>query len=154
MITATLPEFERLAATGPAYATQPIQDAVDWSSVMRPTDVGEWYLVVFRSVRKAIADEARLTWYDERAHEEAASIPGFVHYFKGPLAEDRSCLSFCLWTSRAAARGASALPHHREAVQLIRESYDRYTLELYRVIKEVGAADVVIEPYERPAPPA
>lgn len=150
MITATQPDFERLAPTGPDYATRPIIDAVDWSAVARPTDEGEWYLVVFRSLRKETAPEDRLTWYDDRAHEEAAASDGFVHYFKGPLTANRECLSFCLWSSRAAAREASGKPAHREAVLLIEESYDSYTLEFFRVRKDLGATDFSIEPYDRP----
>ena len=52
--------------------------------VARPTDAGEWYLVVFRSVRKATASDERLTWFDDRAHEEAAASPGFGSHCKGP----------------------------------------------------------------------
>lgn len=151
MITATQPDFERLAPTGPDYATRPIADAIDWSAVARPTDEGEWYLVVFRSVRKATAPEEKLTWFDDRAHEEAAASRGFVHYFKGPLTDARECLSFCLWDSRADAREASGQPHHREAVLLIEESYDRYTLEFCRVTKRLGTTTFDIEPYDRPA---
>ena len=60
MLAATRPDFHRLAPTGPDYATLPIEQAVDWSSVVSATDEGEWYLVVFRSVRKATAPEERL----------------------------------------------------------------------------------------------
>jgi hypothetical protein len=149
MITATQPRFEDLAPSGADYATLPIADAISWSAVARPTDAGEWYLVVFRSIRRATADEAKLTWYDDRAHDEAAASPGFVHYFKGPLTADRGCLSFCLWSGRAEARQAAAQPLHREAVSLIAESYERYTLEFYRVTKNLGAAGFRIEPYDR-----
>ena len=63
-------------------------------------------------IRRADADEARLADFDERAHLEAASAPGFVHYFKGPRRRDGSCLSFCLWTSpgRGARRRRAARP--------------------------------------------
>lgn len=151
MITATRPDFEALRPVGDDYATRPIADALDWAAVARPTDAGEWYLVVFRSIRKASADEARLTWFDDRAHEEAAASPGFVHYFKGPLTADRGCLSFCLWDSRAEARQASGQPRHLEAVTLIEESYERYTLEFYRVMAPLGGGALVVEPYDRPA---
>lgn len=151
MITATQPDFERLAPTGPDYATRPIVDAFDWSAVARPTDEGQWYLVVFRSLRKATAPEETLTWFDDRAHEEAAASEGFVHYFKGPLTAERQCLSFCLWSSRAAAREASGKPAHREAVMLIEASYDRYTLEFFRVTKHLGETTFSIEPYDRVA---
>ena len=105
--------------------------------------------MVFRSVRRADVDEPRLTAYDDRAHAEAAAAPGFVHYFKGPLTERRECLSFCLWNSRQEARAASGLPAHREAVTLIREAYERYTLEFFRVTKRGGAAAFEIEPWDR-----
>ena len=36
MITATQPDFERLAPTGPDYATLPIREAFDWSAAVRP----------------------------------------------------------------------------------------------------------------------
>ena len=149
MIAATQPRFEDLAPTGADYATRPIREAIDWSAVARLTDAGEWYLVVFRSIRRATADEAKLTWYDDRAHEEAAASPGFVHYFKGPLTADRGCLSFCLWSGRAEARHAAAQPLHREAVSLIAASYERYTLEFHRVTKEPGTDHFRIEPYDR-----
>ena len=151
MISGTHPDFERLVPAGADYATRPIDDAFDWTAIARSTDAGEWYLVVFRSIRKQDADEARLTWFDDRAHAEAAQSPGFVHYFKGPLTADGACLSFCLWASRADARAAAGKPLHREAATLIAESYERYTLEFFRVTKAVGADTLRIEPYDRRA---
>jgi len=151
MISVTQPDFERLTPAGVDYATRPIHEAFDWPAVARPTDAGEWYLVVFRSVRRLSADEAQLTWFDDRAHEEAAASDGFVHYLKGPLTAERACLSFCLWDSRAQARHASGRPLHREAVALIESSYERYTLEFFLVRKSPGETDFTIEPYDRPA---
>jgi hypothetical protein len=130
--------FAALAPVSEAYATLPVADAFDWADVATELGVGEWYLVVFRSIRRADADEARLTAFDDRAHAEAATSPGFVHYFKGPVANDWSCLSFCLWTSRAEARAASGRPNHVEAVSLIPEMYERYTLEFLRVTGRAG----------------
>ncbi len=110
--------LDRLQPISDRYATLPIEDAFDWSAVGRQLGVGEWYLVVFRSVRRPGADEDRLTAFDEAAHAEAAGAPGFVHYFKGPSAADGSCLSFCIWTGRAEARAAAGRPDHTEAVTL------------------------------------
>ncbi|MFN8620339.1 MAG: hypothetical protein U0869_06295 [Chloroflexota bacterium] len=143
--------FELLSPTGSDYATRPIAEAFDWSAVARPEDAGAWALVVFRSIRRADADEARLVELDEAAHQEAAAAPGFVHYFKGPLAEDRSCLSFCLWADRAAARNASAGPLHRAAVTITADSYERYALELYRVVKVAGERGFRFEALDRHA---
>lgn len=146
-----VPRFERLRPVADDYATRPIAAAFNWTDVARRDASGEWYLVVFRSIRHADADERLLTEHDERAHREAEASEGFVHYFKGPLGPDRSCLSFCLWTSRVAARAAAGRTAHREAVTLVAEMYERYTLEFYRVTKRRGATAFRIEPYDTPA---
>ncbi len=141
--------FAGLAPIHEGYAHLPVADAFEWGDAATALPQGhEWYMVAFRSVRRADADEARLCEFDERAHLEAASVPGFVHYFRGPTAADRSCVSFCLWLSRADARVASGLPGHREAVSLIQEMYDRYTLEFLRVRRGDGARELIFEPYE------
>jgi hypothetical protein len=144
--------MDALAALGPvsdSYAWLPIADAFDWSDVAQQLGEGEWYLVAFRSVHRADADEARLAEYDERAHLEAAAAPGFVHYFKGPTASDGTCLSFCIWTSRAEARAAAGRPDHLEAISLLDEMYERYTLEFLRVTGHVGSA-LSFAPYDAP----
>jgi hypothetical protein len=148
--------MDALAALAPvseAYATLPIADAFDWGDAGRQLGDGEWYLVVFRSVRRADADEVRLTEFDDRAHDEAAAAPGFVHYFKGPRADDGSCLSFCIWTSRAEARAAAGRPRHIEAVSLLDEMYERYTLEFLRITGRAGRP-LAFEPYDGPHPEA
>lgn len=134
------------------YATLPVADAFTWRDAGRELGDGEWYLVAFRSVRRDGADEARLTMYDDLAHEEAASSPGFVHYFKGPRASDGSCLSFCMWQTRADARAAAGRPAHVQAVSLTDEMYESYTLEFHRVSRVAGGP-LVFEPYDRPGIP-
>ena len=141
--------FEPLAPVSDGYAHLPVAVAFEWTDAALALGPGEWYLVAFRSCRKADADEARLTEYDDRAHAEAAASPGFVHYQKGPRASDGSCLSFCLWTSRAEARAAAGKPDHVEAVGLIAEMYERYTLEFLRVHGTGGGAPLSFEPYDR-----
>jgi hypothetical protein len=139
--------FAALTPVSEAYATLPVARAFDWSDVARQLGDGEWYLVVFRSIRRADANEVRLTAFDDGAHIEAQSAPGFVHYFKGPAASDRSCLSFCLWTSRADARAAAGRPGHIQAVSVIDEMYEVYTLEFLRVTGRAGAP-LRFEPYD------
>lgn len=144
--------MDALAALTPvsdAYATLPIEAAFDWTDVATQLGAGEWYMVAFRSIRRIGCDDARLCEYDERAHLEAASAPGFVFYFKGPAAPDRTCLSFCLWTSRAEARAAAGRPDHIEAVSLLNEMYQSYNLEFVRVTGRVGQP-LSFEPYDRP----
>lgn len=139
--------FAALAPVSEDYASRPVADAFDWSRVARKLGTGEWYLVAFRSIRRADADEIRLAEFDDRAHHEAQSSPGFVHYFKGPAAADGSCLSFCMWTSRAEARAASGRPDHIRAVSVINEMYEHYTLEFLRVTGRVGMP-LQFEPYD------
>jgi hypothetical protein len=140
--------YESLAPVSDGYAALPVEVAFDWRAIAGVLGAGEWYLVAFRSIRRPDADEARLGEYDDRAHLEAASAPGFVHYFKGPRASDGSCLSFCLWTSRAEARAAAGGPNHVEAVKLLDEMYERYTLEFLRVRGSGGGSPLTFEPYD------
>jgi hypothetical protein len=139
--------LQHLAPVSAGYASLPIQDAFNWQDASAELGNGDWYLVAFRSIRRAGADEERLTLFDELAHQEAATSPGFVHYFKGPQATDGSCLSFCLWESRADARAAAGRPDHVRAVSLIDEMYESYTLEFQRVTRAAGGA-LAFETYD------
>jgi hypothetical protein len=141
--------FEALAPVSDVYAHLPVADAFDWTDVAAKIGRGEWYLVAFRSTRRAGCDEGRLCDLDERAHQEAASSPGFVFYYKGPLSSDRSCLSFCMWGSRAEARAAAGRPEHVTAVSVLDEMYESYTLEFVRVTGEPGMP-LRFEPYDTP----
>jgi hypothetical protein len=142
--------FEGLAPVTNDYAHLPVSDAFDWSNVAAQLGTGEWYLVAFRSIRRGECDEGRLFEIDEAAHLEAAGAPGFVFYYKGPLSVDRSCLSFCMWTSRAEARAASGRPEHVTAVSVLDEMYESYTLEFVRVTGRTGLP-LRFEPYDMPA---
>jgi len=144
--------LERLEPVSERYATLPVADAFTWPDAGTDLGDGEWYLVAFRSIRRTDADEARLTLYDELAHQEAAASAGFVHYFKGPRASDGSCLSFCLWQTRADARAAAGRPAHVQAVSLLDEMYESYTLEFHRVTRTAGGP-LAFEPYDRPGVP-
>ena len=136
-----------LRHVGEDYASLPVAQAFNWDEAGTPLGDGEWYLVAFRSIRRHDADEARLELFDDLAHREAASAPGFVHYFKGPKASDGSCLSFCLWESRTDARAASGQPAHVRAVSLSDEMYSLYTLEFHRV-RRVAGGPLTFTPYD------
>jgi len=45
--------FEVLAPVSEGYAQLPVAEAFDWSDVAAELGPGEWYLVVFRSMRRA-----------------------------------------------------------------------------------------------------
>jgi hypothetical protein len=143
-------DFDRLTTASETYAALPVAEAFTWDAVAGSLPPGEWYMVAFRSIRRVDADEHRLTAYDTWAHEEASVAPGFVHYFKGPLTPERTCLSFCLWNSRADARAAAGKPAHRDAAALAHEAYERYTLEFHRVTKRAPDAPLEFDPYDAP----
>lgn len=137
-----------LMPTAETYARLPLADAFTWSDCEATIEPGEWYLVAFRSTIRPDADTDRLREYDDFAHAEASESPGFVHYYKGPLESDGSCLSFCLWSSRAEARAAARLPAHLEAVSLIAETYAEYALEFISVSKANAGATLTFAPYD------
>lgn len=146
--------LDALAPIGPGYARLPIAEAFNWPDLADAIGPGEWYLVAFRSIVKPGADLDRLCAFDDNAHHEASGAPGFVHYFKGPLDTDGSCMSFCLWNSRSEARAAAGQSHHRAAVTIIGESYSQYVLEFLRVRRSAMAASIEFEPYDATGPAA
>jgi hypothetical protein len=140
--------FDRLEPVSDRYATLPVSDAFTWDAVLDQVPAGEWYMVAFRSVHRADADEARLTAYDDWAHEEAMHAPGFVHYLKGPTCPDGTCMSFCLWDSRAEARASAGQQNHAAAAAIVHEMYARYELEFLRV-RRIDGAGFTFEDYDR-----
>lgn len=140
--------LETITPVSDSYAALPIDRAFDWSGAATALGAGEWYLVAFRSVRRDDADEAILTEFDEQAHQEAMTSPGFIHYVKGPRATDGSCMSFCLWESRPLARAAAGRPLHAEAAALAGRMYARYTLEFHRVRGHGDGRPLEFEPYD------
>lgn len=141
--------FERIVPVSDRYAGLPTPAAFTWSAAAGHAPVGEWYLVVFRSIRRPEAEEDRLTAHDDWAHREAMHAPGFVHYVKGPLQADGWCISFCLWASRSEARSASGRPAHADAAAIVGEMYEEYRLEFVRLRKTEPAGGFVFEPYDR-----
>lgn len=141
--------FDTLMPATADYASLPLPQAFTWADCAPRIEAGgEWYLVAFRSIHRADADERLLEEHDLRAAEEAALAPGFVHYFRGPLTSTRSCLSFCIWDSREHARSASRGPRHIEAIALVEQMYERYELEFHRLVKPAGARGLRFEPYD------
>jgi hypothetical protein len=120
------------------YSRLPIAAGFNWTEAFAAVGDGEWYLVAFRSKHRAGADDAYLTWLDERASSAASRFPGFMYYFIGTPKSDGRCLSFCLWRSQPVAVAASADPAHREAMIKGLPHFEHYRLERYHVIKNDG----------------
>lgn len=133
------PRFDRLTPITPLYPALPVLQGFNWSDCLSGVDEGQWYLVVFRSVRRIDADERLLTEHDDLAYAEALAGQGLLHYFRGCLNERRECLSLCLWEHQWQARDASRLPLHLHAARIARDTYDSYVVERYQLIKRPGA---------------
>jgi len=120
------------------HATLPIQEGFNWSSSLGEAHFERMYLVVFRSMLRATADIDLLYEQDELAHTEAIEAGGLLFYFRGEINERGESLSFCLWEDGEQARRASGSPSHREAMELVREMYESYSLERYDLLKVGG----------------
>lgn len=138
--------FNRMAPVSPAYAKLPILDGFNWSECLANVDAGQWFLVTFRSVRIATADEAVLQEYDDLAFAEALSTSGLLYYFKGDLDEHRHCLSFCIWETADQARLASRLPQHQAAAHLVKDMYESYVVERQLLVKRPGVSMPELQP--------
>jgi hypothetical protein len=131
--------FASIAPATPHYATLPELEGFNWSECLSAVDSGRWFLVTFRSIRKADADDALLTEYDDRAFAEALGTSGLLCYFRGELDDQRRCLSFCVWERPEQARDASLLPEHQLAAHLARAFYESYAVRRYWLVKRPGA---------------
>ncbi len=144
--TNTRHPFHDLRPIVPDYALRPIVEGFNWADCAARAGVGEWYMVVFRSVRKSTADHALLAQFDELAYQEARTAPGFIFYFQGELTERRECLSFCLWERHYLARMASRRPRHADATSIVHDMYESYRLERYLVAKYPDRDSIELQP--------
>jgi hypothetical protein len=125
----------RISPRHPDYATLPIEDGFEWSSLSYCL-FERLYLVVFRSLRRPEADLDLLQEHDDRAYEEALESGGLLRYFKGNANERGECLSFCLWETAEQARKAASAASHRSATGITAQTYLTYVLERYWLKKE------------------
>lgn len=126
-----------------------IRTLFNWSSLRLPTHISStFYGVVFRSTRAHGSESTNLYMADKLAHEEAVRSGGLLMYFYGtPDPATGVNLATCIWSSRADARKASALPMHRLAVEHAKKAYGWFELERYAVVKRRGEQGVRIEPW-------
>ncbi|KAG5645213.1 hypothetical protein DXG03_006731 [Asterophora parasitica] len=131
------------------YANKPYPEAFNWSELVLPEDEErEWYVVVFRSKRKAGSDGGALYDADKLAHEEAVRNGGLILYWYGiPNPETGINLATCIWQSRKHAVAANTRPHHIKAMRLAAHSYEVYSLARHVLRKEKGSTGVTVEPY-------
>ena len=127
---------QNISPRHPDYATLPIEDGFDWSSLSCCL-FDRLYLVVFRSLWQPEADLDLLREEDDRAFEEALEFGGLLRYFRGHANERGECLSFCLWETREQARRAADAASHRSAASVSAQMYLSYSLER-RWIRKLG----------------
>lgn len=137
-VSCIIPPFRPIVECDPAYSELPIEAGFNWVEAFAQVGDGEWYLVAFRSKHAPDADDAYLTWLDERASGAASLHPGFMYYFIGTPRPNGNCLSFCLWRSRQEAVAATSDPEHRATMELGLPFFAHYRLERYQVAKRDG----------------
>ncbi|MDQ2744641.1 MAG: hypothetical protein M3Z66_20430 [Chloroflexota bacterium] len=138
--------FQALAPITAQYASVPIMEGFNWADCATQLKAGQWYLVVFRSVRRQAVEDLILEMHDYGAHIEAQRRAiGLLYYFRGTYNEQRECLSFCIWRSRQEAVRAAQLPLHRVAMTLVDEKYEWYALERYTLRKVRGRSGIEAE---------
>ncbi|XP_002961694.2 UPF0643 protein PB2B2.08 isoform X1 [Selaginella moellendorffii] len=128
--------FRDLNPTPSAHSnplTAPLLECFDFSAICKfPLEKSiKFYLVAFRSVRKATADDTLLYKLDAAAQAEALESGGLLRYWYGRLNAQKECLAMCVWSSRDAAIRAGTLPAHIQAASVAHRMYDAYTLERY-----------------------
>ncbi|CAG8733048.1 13814_t:CDS:2, partial [Acaulospora colombiana] len=113
-------KLQHVTKITPNYAQVPVELGFNWDEIAESAkDVeGEFYLVAFRSTRRADADNKLLYEADDKAYDEAKLSDGFVKYWCGELNERRECLSFCIWANHDCARKSASKPHHAVAINL------------------------------------
>ncbi|CAG8508462.1 9957_t:CDS:2 [Dentiscutata heterogama] len=126
-------QLEKLRAISPNYATESLETSFNWDELAADIkDVeGEWYLVAFRSIRRADADNKLLYEADAKAHNEAILHGGLLKYWIGELNQYRECLSFCIWTNRDISIKATQKHRHTDAKRLADTMYETYSLESF-----------------------
>ncbi|KAJ7287543.1 hypothetical protein C8J57DRAFT_1654158 [Mycena rebaudengoi] len=131
------------------YASTPYSEAFNWDQLVLPADEERsWYIVVFRSKRKARSDGDALYEADKKAHEEAVHNGGLLMYWYGiPNQETGMNLATCIWQSRQHAIAANSRPHHIRAMRLAADAYEVYELERLVLRKTLGSTGVTIEPF-------
>ncbi|PWN44365.1 hypothetical protein IE81DRAFT_273627, partial [Ceraceosorus guamensis] len=110
-----------------------------WDKLSIPADLdGTWYGVIFRSKRRPFVHNIGLYEADRLAHEEAVSSGGLMMYWYGTPDALGSNLATCVWTSREAAKVASALPLHKKAASKSSKAYETFELARYRLVARDG----------------
>ncbi|CAO3643612.1 unnamed protein product [Cunninghamella blakesleeana] len=128
------------------YVHQSVETSFNWDQLAYDLKdhEGDWFIVAFRSVRKASADNDLLFKADAQAQEEAIHSGGLLKYWYGDLNQHRECLAMCIWINRDFALKATHKPLHLKAAKLASEMYDSYVLERYNLVKKKGETTFTI----------
>ncbi|KAH8926347.1 hypothetical protein BT69DRAFT_1004510 [Atractiella rhizophila] len=133
-----------------SYADVPYRECFNWDALELDEEIeGQWYIVAFRSLRKPQLEEFNNSLYeaDYRAHEEAIANGGLLMYWYGLPNETGHNLATCIWQSEEQAKAARYGKEHAKAMYLTRDSYVRYDLERYLLVKEKGTRKLEVRDY-------
>ena len=102
---------------------------------------------------RAGVDEARLTAYDDWAHDEAMRCAGLRPLLQGPDHRRRPVhVVLPVGQPGRGSRGRRPPGAHAEAAALTHEAYATYALEFHRVRRLDGEGGFTFEPYDASAP--
>lgn len=104
----------------------------------RPLGDFSVYIVAFRSklfheVQMSSQKREILGQIDKSSHAEANQSGGLLKYFFGVPDKDGNNLATCWWTNHNAAVKGGGGKAHREGVKLVRNWYEKWQIEQYRL---------------------
>ncbi|KAI6240342.1 hypothetical protein M3Y99_00466100 [Aphelenchoides fujianensis] len=133
-----LPHFKAITRD---YFYQPLKSSFNWNETAERLGLdeeGTWFIVAFRSVRRADACGKTLYQADAQAHQEAIESGGLLKYWYGTLDDQRQCLAMCIWSNREFARVATVKPAPHP-------SGFAHPSDRYQLIKRKGVAHFEIQ---------
>ncbi|KAK5706971.1 hypothetical protein LTR17_021114 [Elasticomyces elasticus] len=140
------------------YATADYMSSFNWSTVFRvlrglcqQQDIvwpkQEFYVVIFRSLRRRDADPDIITKLDQESHREACESGGLLKYWFGDCDGEMRNLATCIWRNQPSAVAGGGGPWHARARAAAREIYKCIEFQTHKLVVEAGAEEWRLEEY-------
>ncbi|KAK5709538.1 hypothetical protein LTR17_019692 [Elasticomyces elasticus] len=140
------------------YATADYMSSFNWSTVFRvlrslcqQQDIvwpkQEFYVVIFRSLRRRDADPEIITKLDQESHREACESGGLLKYWFGDCDGEMRNLATCIWRNQPDAVAGGGGPWHARARAAAREIYERIEFQTHTLVIEAGAEQWHLEEF-------
>ncbi|KAK5694186.1 hypothetical protein LTR97_009807 [Elasticomyces elasticus] len=132
------------------YATADYMSSFNWPTVFRvlralcqQQDIiwpkQDFYVVIFRSLRRRDADPDIITKLDQESHREACESGGLLKYWFG------DCDG--IWRTQPSAVAGGSGPWHARARAAAREIYEHIEFQTHKLVVEAGAEEWRLEEY-------